>query len=153
MRRNPLACGRVDSDVRVALAVPAAMAVLAACSGGGSAAAPSPAAGDQLVVRQDTGAGTAGVQYTLRCSPPGGDHPRAAAACAALTASADPFRPLPADRQCTLVFGGPDRASVTGSWRGRPVDLQLSRTDGCHIAQWDALGPLLDRPVGAPPPS
>jgi hypothetical protein len=27
------------------------------------------------------------------------------------------------------------------------VDLQLSRTDGCRISQWDRLGALLPGPV------
>jgi hypothetical protein len=37
---------------------------------------------------------------------------------------------------------------VTGRWAGEPVDLQLSRTDGCRISQWDRLGALLPGPVG-----
>jgi hypothetical protein len=37
---------------------------------------------------------------------------------------------------------------VTGRWGGAAVDLELSRADGCLIAQWDRLGPLLPIPVG-----
>jgi hypothetical protein len=37
---------------------------------------------------------------------------------------------------------------VTGHWEGTAVDLELSRADGCLIAQWDGLGPLLPIPVG-----
>jgi hypothetical protein len=37
---------------------------------------------------------------------------------------------------------------VTGRWGGAAVDLELSRADGCPIAQWHGLGPLLPIPVG-----
>ncbi len=40
---------------------------------------------------------------------------------------------------------------VIGRWDGDPVDLELSRSDGCRIAQWDSLGPLLAIPVGGQP--
>jgi hypothetical protein len=33
------------------------------------------------------------------------------------------------------------------------VDLELTRVDGCRIAQWDGLGPLLPGPVGVEPPA
>lgn len=142
---------RVGPGVRAALTVPVLLA-LTACSGGSAPGGSAPGAAvpgaDRVTVVQDAGAGTPSVRYSLQCSPPGGTHPRAAAACAHLAGLADPFRPLAADRSCSLLFGGPDRASVTGTWHGRPVDLQLSRTDGCRIAQWQSLGPLLDQPVG-----
>ena len=77
-----------------------------------------------------------------------GSHPDAEAACAHLTALDDPFAPLPTDVVCTEQFGGPQTAHVLGRWNGEPVDLELSRTDGCRISQWDALGPLLPGPVG-----
>lgn len=50
---------------------------------------------------------------------------------------------MPADAICSQVYGGPQTARVSGRWRGEPVDLALSRTDGCRIAQWDRFGPLL----------
>lgn len=130
------------------LAVP--LLLLAACGSGRDSAVP--AQPDQLVVVQDTGPGTTAVRHALRCDPPGGDHPRAAAACQHLAGVSDPFAALPRDRSCTEVYGGPDRATVTGTWRGRAVDVQLTRVDGCRIAQWEQLGPLLDRAVGAGAP-
>lgn len=96
------------------------------------------ARGTSLVVEQD------GRRMTLTCDPPGGDHPRPEAACAALSEQA--LAPLPSDVACTQVYGGPETATVRGTYRGAPVDLALSRTDGCRIAQWDRLGPLLGRP-------
>ena len=77
-----------------------------------------------------------------------GSHPDAEAACEQLKAMEDPFAPLPADVVCTEQFGGPQTAHVLGRWNGEPVDLELSRTDGCRISQWDALAPLLPPPAG-----
>ena len=44
---------------------------------------------------------------------------------------------------CTEQYGGPQTAHVVGRWSGEPVDLELSRVDGCRISQWDALVPLV----------
>ena len=44
---------------------------------------------------------------------------------------------------CTEQYGGPATATIKGTVRGKTVDLSLSRTDGCKISQWTALGPLL----------
>jgi hypothetical protein len=56
---------------------------------------------------------------------------------------ADPFAPIPDDMVCIEQYGGPQTARVTGRWHGQPVDVRLARNDGCRIAQWDGLGPLL----------
>ena len=57
----------------------------------------------------------------------------------------------PGGTVCTEQFGGPQTARVIGCWDGEPVDIELSRSDGCRIAQWDALGPLPAIPVGEGP--
>ena len=123
---------------------------LAACAApAGSSAAPSStsspsAAGEDLVISLDRGDGTEPERYTLRCGDsPDGDHPDAAAACTHLEGLTAPFAPLPADMMCTEQYGGPETAHITGRWNGEPVDLELSRTDGCRISQWDGLVPLL----------
>jgi hypothetical protein len=128
-------------------ALVAAVLALAACAAqpgkSGAAADPSSAEND-LVVEIDRGAGSAAERYSLSCAEAvEGDHPTGDAACAHLRGMDDPFAPLPADAVCTQVYDGPQTAHVTGVWRGRPVDLQLARNDGCRIAQWDRLGPLL----------
>lgn len=53
-----------------------------------------------------------------------------------------PFAPLSGD-VCTEIFGGPQTASVRGTYRDKAVALDLSRSDGCRIAQWDRLGAVL----------
>lgn len=79
----------------------------------------------------------------LTCDPPGGTHPAPAAACAALAANEDALEPVPPERVCTQIFGGPQEARVVGRYRGREVTASFSRTNGCEIGRWDALAPLL----------
>jgi hypothetical protein len=120
-------------------------------SGSGDAAAGGgiEQADNDLQVELDRGDGTEPETWTLTCvGVVEGSHPDAEAACEHLKAMDDPFAPLPADVICTEQFGGPQTAHVLGRWNGEPVDVELSRTDGCHISQWDGLGPLLPGPVG-----
>jgi len=117
----------------------------AATSSTSTAAAP---ADDDLLVVLDRGDGTEPERYTLTClGTPEGDHPDPAAACAHLQGAEDLFAPLPEDVMCTEQYGGPETARITGRWHGQPVDAEFSRTDGCRIGQWEALGPVLP-PVG-----
>ena len=90
--------------------------------------------------------GAAPTRWTLECEPPGGDHPDPEAACRDLAAEPEPFAPIPPDSVCTEIYGGPQTATVRGTYRGQAVDVQLSRTDGCRIAQWERLGALLPQP-------
>ena len=151
------------------------LALLVACGSGspdGQAAVPSASAtaaedlvalpaDDAVMIRLDAGDGTEPVVYTLACADPSasgsgaavavpgpGSLPEPEAACAQLRSQPEPFAPLPDDVMCTQLFGGPQTALVAGTWAGQRVDLQLSRTDGCRIAQWDRLGALLPGPTG-----
>ena len=132
---------------------------LAACAepaGSGADATPSSTAAsdDDLLIEVDQGDGTAPERYTLQCGEqPGGDHPDAAAACEQLEGLDEPFAPLPADMMCTEQYGGPQTARITGRWHGEPVELELSRTDGCKISQWQGLGPVLPPVEGAAVPN
>ncbi|MGN9755541.1 SSI family serine proteinase inhibitor [Streptomyces sp. SD31] len=108
--------------------------------------------GDHLTVtvrNTGSGGGTGGGDrtYSLSCHPASGDHPDAHGACAALDRSTrwgrDVFAPAPQDGFCTMQYGGPATAHVTGTWAGRPVDARYDRSDGCQIARWDRLVPLL----------
>jgi hypothetical protein len=105
---------------------------------------------NDLVVRYDSGDGSAPQSWTLTCAGTAdGTHPDAAAACAHLTATEDPFAPIPDDVACTEQYGGPQSAHIAGLWGGEPVDLEVTRVDGCRIAQWDSLGPVLPAVPGA----
>jgi hypothetical protein len=145
------------------LTLVALLAVLTACVsddagggsvGGGSAGGIVGHAGgisrsqNDLAVDLDPGDGSASVSWTLVCAGfVEGTHPNAEAACTHLQGLEEPFAPIPDDVACTEQYGGPETAHVTGVWGGEPVDLQLSRTNGCTISQWAALGPLLAMPV------
>lgn len=52
------------------------------------------------------------------------------------------------DRICTMQYGGPDEARITGEIDGRPVDTVVNRTDGCAIGEWDTLVPVVGPPSG-----
>ena len=79
--------------------------------------------------------------YELECEPPGGDHPQPAEACAALDAAgADVFEPVAKDQMCTELYGGPQTATVKGTYQGDPVDATFNRTNGCEIDRWEQLG-------------
>jgi hypothetical protein len=105
-------------------------------------------AGDQFTVTvADSGAQGADGTYRLTCRPTGGTHKQAQAACDRLAELArggrDPFAPVSGDAPCTLQYGGPASARVTGSWQGRPIDASFNKKDGCEIARWRALEPVL----------
>lgn len=140
--------------MRLLLLVP--LLLLAACGSSGPDALPASSPSDDaagggtqradndLAVEYDPGDGSAPVSWTLTCVGfVDGSHPQAEQACARLKSLDEPFAPLPADQICTQQYGGPQTARVTGLWGGDPVDLTLSRVDGCRIAQWDRLVPLV----------
>lgn len=74
--------------------------------------------------------------WTLRCDPVGGTLPRRVEACRRLAALERPFAAIPRDAVCTMIYGGPARARVTGTHRGRKVWVSFSREDGCRIGRW-----------------
>lgn len=59
------------------------------------------------------------------------------------------FAPRRADMMCTQQYGGPQVAVVTGTFHGRPVHSSFSLTDGCEIARWRSLAPLLGGTAGS----
>ena len=81
---------------------------------------------------------------TLECDPAGGTHPTPEAACAALAANREALEPVPRDVACTQIYGGPARAEVVGTVDGERVSAELSRHNGCEIARWDALRPVVE---------
>lgn len=118
------------------------LAVLAGCGQGPDAEPDGPAAAaTSLTISVVADEGAEPREMLLECDPVGGDHPNAEAACAALADAAPAiFDPVPADQMCTMIFGGPQVATVTGTYDGEPVDAQFSRSNGCEIGRWDALG-------------
>ena len=98
---------------------------------------------DTLVVTVTDGPGAEPRRWTLTWDPPGGTHPDPAGACHVLDTVRTPFAPVPAGMRCLQVYGGPETATITGTWRGAEVDASYRRTDGCEIARWSKLGAVL----------
>jgi len=143
----------------------AAVVVLAGCGTDDDASATAPGAAEKtggddpapggisqadndLQIEIDLGDGSAPLTWTLTCVGfVEGSHPQAQAACDRLAGLERPFAPLPADVVCSQQYGGPETARVIGRWGGEPVELDLSRVDGCRIAQWDSLVPVVPAPA------
>ena len=106
-------------------------AALAGCGDGqedeAAAPVPQPSGGNALSVVV-TGAASQPIRMALRCG----------ATCdrKAVSAAIEPRDPAVA---CTQQYGGPERAKVTGTFEGEPVDVVIARKDGCGIAAYEAL--------------
>ncbi|MEU6222119.1 SSI family serine proteinase inhibitor [Streptomyces sp. NPDC047042] len=104
-------------------------------------------ASDHLTVTVRGTGGRGDGRFELACHPEGGSHPDVDGACGSLDRGArwgkDPFAPVSPDSVCTMMYGGPATAHVTGTWAGRPVDATFDRSNGCQMARWDRLVPLL----------
>ena len=65
--------------------------------------------------------------------------------CAALEVVAPAvFEPVPVDQACTAIYGGPRRATVTGSYEDEPVSAVFTQENGCEIARWKQIEPILE---------
>jgi hypothetical protein len=108
---------------------------------------PSGDPGTKLTVTYRADDKSAPVVMQLTCDPTGGDHPRGAEACERLAADekdgTDPFAKPAPDEICTFMYGGPQTATVVGTWNGEGVDAKFSRANGCEISRWDAIEPVL----------
>lgn len=153
----PPVTARCRRRVLASLAVAACLLPLTAVPAAAAGAMPPPVRpedqGDHLtVVVRHAGVGRDG-RYDLYCHPEAGRHPDAAGACRVLDENTrwgrDPFAPVAPGTVCTMVHGGPATARITGTWAGRPVDATYDREDGCRIARWDHMVPLLPR-IGGP---
>ena len=132
---------------RLAPALLAAAALfLAAC---GSDDPTTPATGgssDQLAdlvvtVDADGAEGQPAKELQVSCKEPTDSD---ACGAAAGISPAD-LEPTADDVACTQQFGGPETATIKGTIRGQDVDASFSRSDGCEIARWDKVKPLLDQ--------
>jgi hypothetical protein len=119
---------------------------------GATAGATGSAAATELTITVRESVAAEPVTYTLTCDPVGGDHPDPAAACAALeaarTAALNPLDPVPPTMACTEIYGGEQTAVIEGTLEGEPVRTELSRVNGCEIARWDSLVPVVVVPGG-----
>lgn len=68
------------------------------------------------------------------------------AACAQLADDADKDERLldgvPGDQVCTEIYGGPDVATIVGTYDGvdgPAINTTIDRSNGCGISEWDTL--------------
>ena len=114
---------------------------MSGCGKDDQTAGGGPSSATDLKIRVVAADGAEPRTMTLTCDPAGGDHPNAKAACAKLAeAGAQTFEAVPADQACTMIFGGPQTATITGTFRGEDVDASFNRANGCEIDRWDTLG-------------
>ncbi|MFD4026085.1 SSI family serine proteinase inhibitor [Streptomyces sp. NPDC058576] len=99
---------------------------------------------------ENTGVPGADGTFELECGPTGGSHPQGQAACDRLAEAGatragrqELFQPTPEGTMCTMIHGGDATARIVGTWEGRAVDTTASRLDGCEIARWNSLVPVL----------
>ena len=133
------------------VAFPVALLVLAGCGSatGGDAAEPPPQPGYDLQITfwPDGKDGTRRAA-TLTCDPNGGTHSDPARACAALDAHPEALHAVPGDIACTEIYGGDQVAEVVGTGpEGTKLRAILNRSNGCEIARWDALAPVVELPA------
>ncbi|CAG6395191.1 SSI family serine proteinase inhibitor [Actinacidiphila cocklensis] len=147
-RRAPRAASRIRPRLAwYALAATSVCTLLAAGSAG-AVGLPRPgiaALGDRLTVEYDDGGGRT-VTRSLTCgfTMTADDQD----ACAQLVELGGPLAPVPAGQMCSMIYGGPQTAHVTGVWDGEVVDETYRRTDGCEVARWNRMVPTLPSPVG-----
>lgn len=93
----------------------------------------SPAAVADLVVEIEP----AGASGTVKCD--------AAEDCPEIAAlEPSVFEPTPGDVACTQQFGGEEKATVKGTFKGEEVDARFSRENGCEISRWEDALPILE---------
>ena len=124
---------------------------------GASDTTTAPSGSVDLTIDISDGSATAHTA-TLRCTgddPAGTGHladaDAARAACELVTGNEAARTRLvegePTDRMCTQIYGGPEVATVEGTIDGQPVRTTVRRNDGCGIADWELLTPLLGAPT------
>jgi hypothetical protein len=117
----------------------AALVLLAGCGSDGSGGSSEPRY-DLTISFWPTGRGGEARSATLTCDPDGGTHPDPTGACDALLQNEDALQPVAGDVACTEIYGGPQLATINGPG----VQSTFSRSNGCEIARWDALRPVLE---------
>jgi hypothetical protein len=102
--------------------------------------------GGLLDVAYDDGAGHTRT-YRLTCGAATDSGPATSAACAHLDTIGGPVPAVPPGQACSMIYGGPQTARVTGNWQGRAVRESYRRTNGCEVARWNRMVPALPNPV------
>ncbi|GGQ85321.1 SSI family serine proteinase inhibitor [Couchioplanes azureus] len=127
----------------LAASVSTTAALLAAGSPAAAAPTPPPSGSALVLAVVPATQSTVPPRITsLQCSPDGGAHPAAAAACADLRAVDGDLTALTAHGGiCTQEYQ-PVTAFAAGSWQGRPVTYRKTFSNHCILL--DATGDVFD---------
>lgn len=106
-----------------------------------------------LVIQYQPAASNASLKLTVVCvgsRATAGTHPNRKSICALLAKKGSKiFAPTPTGTACSMIYGGPETARVTGTIGSTKVKAAFSRTDGCQVARWLAALPLFTFPGSA----
>jgi hypothetical protein len=73
-----------------------------------------------------------------------GRTPRERDVCAALDVVAPRvFNPVPDDRVCTMIYGGPATATIRGTFQDDLANASFNQSNGCEIGRWNQILPVL----------
>ena len=111
--------------------------------------APRPDTHLAITLWSDGASGPAMSRWSLRCQPPGGTLPGAAAACGRLScprAQALLFSRQPG-RFSDDEYGGPAVLRIRGTYRGRPVARTLRELNSAQSAEWRRIAGALGNPL------
>ncbi len=116
----------------------------AAGDGGGSSSEPRPEPATEVTITfWPEGKDGSSQEATLTCDPAGGTHPNPEKACELLAADPAALEPVPPDTACTMIYGGPEEATIVGVVNGEEVDAAFNRSGGCELDRWDRMAAVL----------
>lgn len=113
-----------------ALGIALVALALAGCGDDAVTVAPMTPGPTALVVREYDGERLTETT-TLDCAVRGGP-------CDAMVALVPRLAP-DAGEVCTQIYGGPERRVISGTIEGLPVDVEVTRANGCEIARYDMV--------------
>ena len=122
---------------------PAPSSASSASSASSPSSAPATPPKVSLDITVSSAPGKLPKHWTLRCDPTGGTHPNAAAACAVLLKTSNPFASVPKNVMCPMIRVGTKTAKVEGTYFGKPVDKTFT-PGGCTGAEWAKLGQIFN---------
>jgi hypothetical protein len=111
--------------------------------GGGGGTTETTPATELTVTYWPQGKNGASREATLTCDPAGGTHPDPQKACDLLASDAAALDPVPENSACTLLYGGPQEATIVGTLDGEKVNAIFNRSGGCEIDRWDRMEAVL----------
>ena len=129
-----------------------ALVIATGCGGANSSNPKSTSGATQLrITVWPQGKPGASATHKLGCPGGTGTLPAAGSACKKLARlGRSAFAPVPRGTACTLIYGGPQVARVSGVFSGKTINAVFSRGDGCQIARWSRVAFLFPHGLASP---